>query len=198
MSFEDDIKSIERRLFDLEAEARDLDVEGVSRGLQRTLETISSLAQRIKDHLKPKPWARLQPYVRSSSVVRIVRRYRKAQEEGEEVPIKVGIADNIYTIRIINGDEWTLFKNGEKVYATSDDVSPYVLSELFLAMMQDWARIEEVDGRTNPGDLIDKVVLEVLGASLAEAGTVVHGESNDKLKEIISDLTGREWNVREV
>ena len=134
----------------------------------------------------------------SERVSRVVRAYRKAQEEGEEVPIKVAIADNIYSMRVVNDDEWTLFRNDDKIYSTSDNVGPYVLAELFLAMMQDWAKIEKADGRENPGDLIDKVIFEALGANLAEAGTVIHGESNDKLKEIISDLTGREWDVREV
>lgn len=165
--------------------------------IQRDLKNIAEIAEGLKSKASPRPWLKLKPHEKALIHGKIVSRYLQAQEE-EEVPIKVGIADNIYSMKVINGDEWTLFKNGEQIYATSDNVGPYALAELFLAMMQDWARIEEADGRENPGDLIDKVIFEVLGANLAEMNTVISGDSNDKLKEIIEVITGRPWDQREV
>jgi len=169
--------------------------------LQRILTSIAQKAERLRGQIIPRPWKRLSPFerslVQSHVVSRVLAKYLQSQEE-EDVPIRLGIADNIYTMKVINGDEWTLFKNGEQIYATSDDVGAYALATLFLAMMQDWARIEEADGRENPGDLIDKVIFEVLAAHLVEMNTIILGESNDKLKEIIEDVTGREWNARQV
>lgn len=179
------------------------DLEDISIGpkmnIERALKSIIQKAKSLKDKLEPRPWTHLGPgemsRIRGNLIESVVRRFQ-AQEE-EEVPIRVAIADNMYSMKVLNGDEWTLFKNGEPVYSTSDNIGPYALAELFLAMMQDWARIEESDGRENPGDLIDKIIFEVIGASLAQADTVINAESNDKLKEIIEDITGREWDVRE-
>jgi len=128
-------------------------------------------------------------------VSRVLSIYKQSQKE--PVPIRVAIADNMYSMEV-EGDKWSLFKNNEEIYSTSDDIGSKALGQLFLAMMQDWARIEEADGRENPGDLIDKVVFEVLGSNLVEMNTVISGDSNAKLKEIIEDITGRSWDQREV
>lgn len=124
-----------------------------------------------------------------------------AQEATEEsLPVSVTIGDNSYEVKIINGDEYTVFKNGEKIYATSNAVGPYALAELFLAMQGDWATEVEtkIAGRDNPGDLIDKVTFEVFLQDMIERSQVIGEEDKEKLKTILEKMTGREWNVRQV
>jgi len=65
-------------------------------------------------------------------------------------------------------------------------------------MMGDWGKIEEEGGRENPGDLIDEVILEVLGQYYIETGTVVNKDTKNKLINVVEDVTNRDWDVREV
>lgn len=64
--------------------------------------------------------------------------------------------------------------------------------------MGDWGKIEEEGGRENPGDLIDEVILEVLGQYYIETGTVVNKDTKNKLINVVEDVTNRDWDVREV
>lgn len=118
----------------------------------------------------------------------------------EKLPVSVKIGDNKYEVFLINGDEYTIFKNGVKIYGTSDAVGPYALLELFMAMRNDWAKVieKEIAGRKNPGDLIDEITLEVILQYIIKASQVVSKKDKEKLKSILENVTRRKWNVREV
>jgi len=117
----------------------------------------------------------------------------------KSLPIIVEIGDDKYTAKIINGDEYTLYKNDEQIYATADGVESYLLAELCLNMMDSFIQYISKDEKREK--VYIKVLFEVINSELIDKlsdNNLLDSEQIELLKRLISSVTGRKWNVREV
>ena len=48
----------------------------------------------------------------------------------KQLPFSITVRDNVYNLYLVNGDEYTLTKNGEIVFATPDAIMSQLLSKL--------------------------------------------------------------------
>ena len=78
----------------------------------------------------------------------------------EKLDIGLNIGDDLYEMYVVNGDEYTVTKNGNIIYNTSDSIGTYAIAEMFIAAIKSWIEIES--SRENAEEHVKEILNDVL------------------------------------